>query len=112
MESKNIPEILEDDNTLLMRWVDDFFLVTLSLDLAEAFLTILCPGLPEYGCSINKYKTVTNVPKKLLPEIGGLQRVTGEWFLWCGLLFNTKTLEVRCSYSRYYGKQYLLFLIY
>lgn len=62
----------------------------------------LVRGVPEYGCLANLQKTVVNFPV----EDGGLggaaplQLPAHCLFPWCGLLLDTRTLEVRCDHSR------------
>ncbi len=57
------------------------------------------------------------VSESSLADFGGLtheshEKVSGSqgeaiaanvWFPWCGVLINTRSLEVRCDYSRYVG---------
>lgn len=62
----------------------------------------LVRGVPEYGCRINLEKTVVNFPVGDV-ALGGpapLQLPAHCLFPWCGLLFDTRTLEVSCDYSR------------
>ncbi|KAJ3150898.1 hypothetical protein HDU89_002895 [Geranomyces variabilis] len=50
------------ENSLLLRYVDDFLYVTTSKDQAADFLHAMHaePGHPEYGCVINTDKTLAN----------------------------------------------------
>lgn len=62
----------------------------------------LVQGVPEYGCQINVEKTVVNFPVEET-ALGGqapLQLPAHCLFPWCGLLLDTRTLEVSCDYSR------------
>lgn len=59
-------------------------------------------GVPEYGCTANLLKTVVNFPI-LEGELGAQsprQLPTHCLFPWCGLLLDTRSLEVCCDYSR------------
>lgn len=88
---------------LLLRLVDDFLLVTPHLAQAKAFLRTLVSGVPEYGCTANLQKTVVNFPVEK-GEVGAEdphQLPAHCLFPWCGLLLDTRTLEVRCDYSSY-----------
>ncbi|KAB1280806.1 Telomerase reverse transcriptase [Camelus dromedarius] len=108
-------------NTVLLRLVDDFLLVTPHLTRAKAFLrtlripvslamadrplhfSTLVRGVPEYGCLANLRKTVVNFPVED-GALGGqapLQLPAHCLFPWCGLLLDTQTLEVRSDYSSY-----------
>ncbi|XP_006821434.2 telomerase reverse transcriptase-like [Saccoglossus kowalevskii] len=90
-----------DKDGILVRMVDDFLLVTPSLEKAQQFLKIMSAGIPRYGCKINSQKTVTNF------EVGDTYTATSlpseAVFPWCGLLINTKTLEVNVDYEVYRG---------
>ncbi|XP_026981240.1 telomerase reverse transcriptase isoform X3 [Sagmatias obliquidens] len=103
MENELFPGIQRDG--VLLRFVDDFLLVTPHLPRAKAFLRALVRGVPEYGCLANLQKTVVNFPV----EDGGLggaaplQLPAHCLFPWCGLLLDTRTLEVRCDHSSYAG---------
>ncbi|KAM5260059.1 telomerase reverse transcriptase isoform 2-T2 [Hipposideros larvatus] len=101
MESKVFPGIQRDG--LLLRLVDDFLLVTPHLTHAKAFLRTLVRGVPEYGCVANLRKTVVNFPVEngAPGGEGPLQLPAHCLFPWCGLLLDTRTLEVRCDYSSY-----------
>ena len=67
----------------------------------------LCPrtlvsGVPEYGCTANLQKTAVNFPVDTgAPgSAAPLQLPAHCLFPWCGLLLDTRTLEVFCDYSR------------
>ncbi|XP_034379439.1 telomerase reverse transcriptase isoform X2 [Arvicanthis niloticus] len=101
MENKLFAEIQQDG--LLLRFVDDFLLVTPHLAQAKAFLSTLVRGVPEYGCMINLQKTVVNFPVETGTLDGAVphQLPAHCLFPWCGLLLDTQTLEVFCDYSGY-----------
>ncbi|XP_058536167.1 telomerase reverse transcriptase isoform X4 [Ochotona princeps] len=103
MENSLFPSIQQDG--VLLRLVDDFLLVTPHLTHAKAFLRTLVQGVPEYGCQINLEKTVVNFPVEET-TLGGqvlLQLPAHCLFPWCGLLLDTRTLEVSCDYSSFAG---------
>uniref|UniRef100_A0A8C2M0A0 Telomerase reverse transcriptase n=1 Tax=Cricetulus griseus TaxID=10029 RepID=A0A8C2M0A0_CRIGR len=101
MENKLFAEVQKDG--LLLRFVDDFLLVTPHLVQAEAFLRALVHGIPEYGCMINLQKTVVNFPVDpgALDGTAPHQLPAHCLFPWCGLLLDTQTLEVFCDYTGY-----------
>ncbi|XP_049717117.1 telomerase reverse transcriptase [Elephas maximus indicus] len=100
MENKLFSGIQEDG--LLLRLVDDFLLVTPHLTQAKAFLSTLVRGVPEYGCMINLRKTVVNFPVDDGPGQATILQLPAHClFPWCGLLLDTRTLEVFCDYSSY-----------
>ena len=87
---------------LLLRFVDDFLLITRNQSLAKEFYTIMSRGIPEYNCFINAKKTVLNFEIDQDGYVHPLEHV--QWIPWCGLLFNTRTLDVQTDFSRYIGK--------
>ncbi|KAM7147543.1 telomerase reverse transcriptase [Molossus nigricans] len=101
MESRMFPGLQQDG--LLLRLVDDFLLVTPHLARAKAFLRTLSRGVAEYGCTANLQKTVVNFPMgdEALGCAAPLQLPAHCLFPWCGLLLDTRTLEVFCDYSSY-----------
>ncbi|XP_072366047.1 telomerase reverse transcriptase isoform X1 [Scyliorhinus torazame] len=101
MENRLFGGIQEDG--LMLRLVDDFLLVTPHLAHAKSFLRVLAAGIPEYGCFISPQKTVVNFA--LDDNLPGCSKAKSlprhSLFPWCGLLFDTQTLEVYCDYSSY-----------
>ncbi|XP_072461458.1 telomerase reverse transcriptase isoform X2 [Notamacropus eugenii] len=95
--------ILKIKNKLLIRLIDDFLLVTPHLTQAKVFLRTLAKGIPEYGCLINPKKTVVNFPveEDILSDSDFTQLPAHCLFPWCGLLLDTRTLNVFCDYSNY-----------
>ncbi|XP_074063548.1 telomerase reverse transcriptase isoform X2 [Macrotis lagotis] len=63
----------------------------------------LAKGIPEYGCLINSKKTVVNFPveEDILSDSDFTQLPAHCLFPWCGLLLDTRTLNVFCDYSNY-----------
>ena len=57
-EALKLPE--ESKNSLLMRLVDDFLMVTTDRSVAMGFLRTMHHGVQDYGCRINATKTKTN----------------------------------------------------
>jgi len=105
-------------HTLLLRLVDDYLMLSSSRAAAEALLTRLERGFPEYGCSINAAKTQVNFssgesrvhearPSSVdaPPEQQGRPSCGSREapIRWCGLLINPTSLEIQADYSRYAG---------
>lgn len=103
MENTHLKDLMISDDCVLMRWTDDFLLITSSKDYAHTFLRKLITGFREYGCKINVKKSKTNLPADCCDELKVIERVNGSWFPWCNLLINVNTLQVRLSYKRYIG---------
>ncbi|BGP56240.1 hypothetical protein JCM8202_005757 [Rhodotorula sphaerocarpa] len=85
------------DESLLLRYVDDFLFVTTDLELATRFLRVMHAGLPEYGCFISPEKRLSNFDVALTAGEVVPPLPKGEDFPWCGLLIDPETLEVRFS---------------
>ncbi|XP_076610261.1 telomerase reverse transcriptase [Chaetodon auriga] len=89
----------------LMRLVDDFLLITPDLHEAETFLKILLAGVPQYGLVVNPQKVVVNF--QVSGSVGscpGIRTLPPHClFPWCGLLLDTRSLDVYKDYSSYAG---------
>lgn len=70
-------------------------------DVGLCFRTLV-RGVPEYGCVANLRKTVVNFPVEdgSLGGEGPLQLPAHCLFPWCGLLLDTRSLEVLRDYAR------------
>uniref|UniRef100_UPI00358E34BD telomerase reverse transcriptase n=1 Tax=Myxine glutinosa TaxID=7769 RepID=UPI00358E34BD len=105
MEHKFFPDI--DRDGFIIRLIDDFLLVTPHVHLATYFLRTLLSGVPEYGCRCSIQKTVVNFSPDQdvgCATSGGVRVFPLHClFPWCGLLFDTRTLEVYSDYSGYVG---------
>ncbi|XP_072529465.1 telomerase reverse transcriptase [Salminus brasiliensis] len=105
MENSLLKNITEKGGCL-MRLVDDFLLITPRLSKAVQFLSkILLAGVPDYGCKINPQKVAVNFPvcdELSFPEVSELPLQC--LFPWCGLLIETRTLDVYNDYSGYAGQ--------
>ncbi|KAL5496927.1 hypothetical protein EMCRGX_G013305 [Ephydatia muelleri] len=101
MEKDCLPTIGPYDG-LLLRFVDDFLLITRNQSLAREFYSIMSKGIPEYNCFINAKKTVLNFEIDQDGFVHPLENV--QWIPWCGLLINTQTLDMQTDFSRYIGK--------
>ena len=59
MERECLPKV--DPNTgLLLRYTDDFLLITRDTEVAKTFLAVMERGVPEYNCCINADKSGRN----------------------------------------------------
>ena len=86
---------LDPKDSLLMRLVDDFFLITINRTHAKRFLEIMHKGVPEYGVRVNPEKTLVNFEATLSSGVK-LARLVGSdgWFPYCGTFIDTKTLNI------------------
>jgi telomerase reverse transcriptase len=110
LERRKLHFVQQDEDGVLLRYVDDFIYISLHQDLVARFVKEMYAGHPEYGCFINKPKSLVNFDL----EIGGVKvntlaeerRNMPEYvydFSWCGLIVNTQTLEVSGDYTRLQG---------
>lgn len=103
--------------TLLLRYTDDFLLMTSSKSTAINFYDAMNRGFSSYGCSISPAKSLCNFDLPIRekaspygPSGAYVPRVNtpaddwrGEWFPWCGILICTKSLAVMQDLDRYRG---------
>lgn len=83
---------LTDGDSLLLRLIDDFLLITTRKEHAQSFLQIMHNGVEKYGVGVNGEKSLVNfetiVNGTRVPRLVG---TTG--FPYCGNLINTRSLE-------------------
>lgn len=82
-----------EENSLLLRLLDDFLLITTSKEQAEQFLQILHQGIAEYGVSVKLEKSMANFATyadgkavKMPPR--------QDRFPYCGVSIDTSTLDI------------------
>ncbi|RDA96012.1 hypothetical protein CP533_5880, partial [Ophiocordyceps camponoti-saundersi (nom. inval.)] len=84
---------LDAPDCLLMRLIDDFLLITLDQSKAVQFLRTMHRGLPDYGVSVSREKTLVNfettVDDMVVPRLS-----EGSGFPYCGLLINDMSLDI------------------
>ncbi|CAN8063481.1 unnamed protein product [Agarophyton chilense] len=87
----------KDAVVLLMRLVDDTIFISSSRTQAQQFLQKMIEESRSdfYGFSINKDKAKTNFASPLVPH------EPQRFITWCGILLDTKTLEIRGDFFRY-----------
>jgi len=84
---------LSSEDSLLLRLIDDFLLITTNRSHAKSFLQVMHDGLPEYGVTVNPDKTLANfeatINKKKVPRVVGTRA-----FPYCGSFIDIKTLNI------------------
>ena len=84
-------DFLQRDESMLLRLVDDFLLITTNEGHAKKFLQIMHAGIEDFGVQVNPTKSIVNfeafINSTQLP-------MATEEFPYCGNLINTKTLEI------------------
>ncbi|KAJ6184750.1 Telomere reverse transcriptase [Penicillium mononematosum] len=88
-----------NEDSLLLRLVDDFLLITPDAVVAMQFLEVMIRGQPSYGVQVNPAKSMANfsatVDGILLPRLEGTQL-----FPYCGSLIDTRTLDIHRDRDR------------
>ena len=75
---------------LVMRYIDDFLIITPCRERMQRLVRFLEDGFPEFGITINRLKT------RFSTEMG-----ENEYFNWCGLRINPDTLDISPDYSNF-----------
>lgn len=93
-ESENTRGVRRDGETLLMRLIDDFLLITTNKQKAKKFVEAMHRGYPEYGVTVSAHKSLVNFDVSIndtpVPRLAG----GSNKFPYCGLTINTQTLEI------------------
>ena len=93
---------LEEGQSILLRLIDDFLLITTDKVHAKKFLQVMHDGVEKYGVEVNPAKSLANfevmVNGSQVPCLQG--RIE---FPYCGNSINTKTLEITKDRDRRKG---------
>ncbi|KAG9196339.1 telomerase reverse transcriptase [Alternaria panax] len=83
-----------DDDSLLLRLLDDFLLVSINEEYARRFVRVMHRGHPEYGVVIKPSKSLANFD--VTTEEGSRISTSGSdgKFPYCGVCIDTMTLEI------------------
>jgi telomerase reverse transcriptase len=84
---------LKSGDSILLRMIDDFLLITTDAQHAKKFLEVMHNGLPDYGVSVNPAKTLANFEASVNGQKVA-RLVDGRRFPYCGSFIHTKTLNV------------------
>jgi telomerase reverse transcriptase len=86
-------DFLRDDESLLMRLVDDFLLITTNRAKAVRFVETMHAGIPTHGVTVNPAKTMVSFRMKVDDRQIAVPKL-GNQFPYCGALINRKTLAI------------------
>ena len=93
---------LKEDQSILLRLIDDFLLITTNKDHAKKFLQVMHDGVEKYGVEVNPAKSLANfdvvINGSQVPCLHG-----GTGFPYCGNSINTETLEITKDRDRRKG---------
>jgi len=91
-ENNNL-DFLQPGESLLLRLIDDFLLITTNQEHARRFARVMIGGNPNYGIAVNTNKSLANFEISIkgvsVPRLNH-----GEMFPYCGIAINAKTLEI------------------
>lgn len=84
---------LNSEDSLLLRLIDDFLLITIDKQKAVRFVETMHRGVPEYGVTVNPRKTLVNFDLKINGEpVSKLD--ANQSFPYCGTTIDCKTLDI------------------
>jgi len=101
IEENELRQYFHSKDSILMRWVDDYFFATISKSTATEFITNMNDVMMRHGCILNMKKTLVNFNHVVNGHT--LRCIQGDLITWCGYLINTKTLEFHFNYLQYVG---------
>jgi telomerase reverse transcriptase len=89
----NCLEFLKADESMVLRLIDDFLLVTTNQEHARRFAQVMVDGNPDYGIAVNPKKSLANFEISVngikVPRLHG-----SDMFPYCGVAINVNTLEI------------------
>ncbi|KAG6679659.1 hypothetical protein I3842_13G004200 [Carya illinoinensis] len=95
-------------NYILLRFIDDFLLISTSKKQATSFFSRLQRGFRNYNCFMNDDKYGLNFDNGCISGVPSNRVSEGEdgisFLRWSGLLINCCTLEVQADYTKYLNK--------
>jgi telomerase reverse transcriptase len=91
---RDVLGFLLDDDSLLLRLLDDFLLISINEEYARRFVRVMHKGHPEYGVVIKPSKSLANFD--VMTEEGTRIAISDSdgKFPYCGVCIDTTTLEV------------------
>lgn len=93
---------LEEEQSVLLRLIDDFLLITTNKSHAKKFLQVMHDGVENYGVEVNPAKSLANFDVIVNGfQVPCLNESTE--FPYCGMSINTKTLEITKDRDRRKG---------
>ena len=98
LEEENF-DFLEKSESIMMRLIDDFLLITTNKAHARKFLQIMHDGVQSYGVEVNPAKSLANFELVINGHQVPLLH-DGAAFPYCGNMINTKTLEISKDRNR------------
>lgn len=88
------PDAHGNHETLLLRLIDDFLLITTNRHKAVRFVEIMHAGLPAYGVTVKPEKSLVNFDVRPTASSPPLPRCSTDLFPYCGTLISTSDLSL------------------
>lgn len=99
MIATHLSTTVQRQDTILVRYVDDFLLITTDTPTAIRFLNKTLAGIPEFGITVNKAKCLVNFPVVIsgskIPQLS-----KGMTFPFLGMHIETSQLHVHKRYTQ------------
>ena len=90
---------LDNGQTVLLRLIDDFLVISTDRDIAERFMQVMHAGIPEYGVQVKAEKSRANFDVVVRGKsIARLPEQSD--FAYCGNTINTVTLDLSKDHER------------
>ncbi|KAI4731927.1 hypothetical protein E4T49_00185 [Aureobasidium sp. EXF-10728] len=90
---------VQDGESLLLRLIDDFLLITTNRDTATRFVQVMHRGLPEYGLKVKEDKSKVNFDVQVDGRVVSRLPAATE-FPYCGNAINTVNLNITRDETR------------
>lgn len=95
MDDLYFDTFLNSDDTVLLRGVDDYLLLTSDFEKANRFYDLVCNGISDFNARFNREKLISNINSDT------------ETVDYLGLKFNVEDMSVIANYSKYEKKELL-----
>ncbi|KAK5108265.1 hypothetical protein LTR62_008649 [Meristemomyces frigidus] len=93
-------DFLSNSNTILLRLIDDFLVISTNKHVAKRFLQVMHAGIPEFGVRVKPEKTRANFEFDVDGSMGIELLPQHTDFPYCGNTINTVTLDIRKDRER------------
>lgn len=91
------------DGTKLLRYIDDFLLITNDISYARRFVNVMSRGFPAFGAFVSPGKSLINFEMTFKQQVMPVAPIANDgrcYFPYCGFLIDTRTLCFRIDYHR------------
>lgn len=90
---------VQQGETLLLRLIDDFLLISTNRDVATRFVQVMHAGVPRYGLAVKAEKSKVNFDVEVNDQaVARLPAISD--FPYCGVMINTVDLNIKKDEAR------------